>query len=417
MGMLRNLAHTIFGFLLLTALWVTALSFLSMRPASTAVITDLGVDALNPFLVSKGIGISPTNYAHLQQLASQSPEKALPISFIKAPIDGSELKGLTYEQATRLVYSKVANAYYDGGPSAIFNLPAPISSAVQTFALFPEQYDAAVKSQPLPDWMQPFLLYTGLSPETLTATGHARISALLPKFWTAALLLAGVLVLLNLLSRKHPVQSLGLAIWHGSWPTLAFFGVLWLLGHIYPERVQPVAAAFGVVASAFLPVYLIASAVGVGAWLVSKFTSGLFKVASKAAPKPAAVGARNLRGGYASQRDDTPAYVPGVRAPGATPPRGGQYQPGGGQYRPGGAAQYQPGPQQGAEWGPAARQTWEQAGQPGWGGAGAGQDPGQQTWNAPRPWDVPDPNAPHQGDQGWGSYRPSGPDDPTAPRR
>ncbi|HEY8323853.1 MAG: hypothetical protein ACHQ1E_06530 [Ktedonobacterales bacterium] len=413
MGMLRNLAHMIFGFLLLTTLWVTALSFLSMRPASTAVITDLGVDALNPFLVSKGIGISPTTYTHLQQLAGQFPDKALPISFIKAPITGNELKGLSYDQATLLVYSKVANAYYDGGPSAVFNLPAPIASAVQTFALFPEQYDAAVKSQPLPSWLQPFLLYTGLSPETLTASGHARITALLPKFWTAALLLAGILVLLNLLSRKNPVQSLGLAIWHGTWPTVAFFAVLWLIGHIYPDRVQPVAAAFGVVAGAFLPIYVVAAAVGIGAWLVSKFASGLFKAAAKesAAPKPAPVGARRLRGGYTTHPDDTPAYVPGVRAPANTPPRTGPYQPG----QPG-PAPYQPGPQQGAEWSPAARQTWEQAGQPGWGGASAGQDPRPQTWNAPRPWDAPDPNAPPQGDQGWGNYRPSGPDDPTAPR-
>ena len=123
MGMLRNLAHTIFGFLLLTALWVTALSFLSMRPASTAVITDLGVNALNPFLVSKGFGISPATYSKLQQAASAFPDKALAISFIKSPITGSEIKGLSYDQAVRLIYSRVANAYYDGGPSATFNLP------------------------------------------------------------------------------------------------------------------------------------------------------------------------------------------------------------------------------------------------------------------------------------------------------
>ena len=420
MGMLRNLAHTIFGFLLLTALWVTALSFLSMRPASTAVITDLGVNALNPFLVSKGFGISPATYSKLQQAASAFPDKALAISFIKSPITGSEIKGLSYDQAVRLVYSRVANAYYDGGPSATFNLPGPIGSAVQTFALFPEQYDAAVKSEPLPTWLQPFLLYTGLSPETLTATGHARITALLPKFWTAALLLAAALVLLSLLSRKNPVTGLGAAVWHGSWPTLAFFGILALIGKVYPDRVHAVAAAFGVVAGAFVPIYLTAAAVGAGAWLLSKFAGKLFSVArtSAKAPKPAAVGVRSGRAVGGGYPDNTPSYVPGPQSAVNMRPREGQYQPGGPQYQPGGP-QYQPGSQRSAQWNDAARLTWEQQGQysqQGWGGAAQGGDGDQQAWNAPRPWDAPAPNAPRQDDQGWGGQRPSGPDDPTAPR-
>ncbi|HZC05381.1 MAG TPA: hypothetical protein VE338_07045, partial [Ktedonobacterales bacterium] len=271
MGLFRSLAHTIFGFLLLTALWVTALSFLSMRPASTTLITDLGVDALNPFLVSKGIGVNQATYIKLQHVASALPDKPLPIAFIKPQITGSELKGLSYDQAMRLIYGRVAAAYYDGGPSATFNLPAPISGAVQSFALYPEQYDAAVKAAPLPTWLQPFLLYTGLTPETFTAAGHQRMSGMLPKFWTAALLLAGALLLLNFLSRRNPAQSLGLAIWHGAWPPLAFFGVLWLIGRLYPARVQSVASAFGVVAGAFVPVYVAAAAVGAGVWVISKF--------------------------------------------------------------------------------------------------------------------------------------------------
>ncbi len=387
MGLLRSLAHTIFGFLLLTALWVTALSFLSMRPASTAVITDLGVDVLNPFLVSKHIGLDPAGYARLQQVASAVPDQSLPITFIKPPIKPSEIKGLSYDQGMRLIYGHVADAYYDGGPSATFNLPGPIAGAVQDFALFPEQYDNAVKATSLPTWLQPFLLFTGLSPETFTATGHARITALLPKFWIAALLLAGVVFLLNLLGRRNPVQSLALAAWHGTWPTLAFFGILWLIGHLYPARVQPVAAAFGVVAGAFVPVYVVAAVVGIGAYLVSRFAGSLFHAAARPAPARAPVGARVARGAYGEQHDETPSY--------------------------------QPGSQQNAGWSPPPRQSWEQPAQPGWGGAPAQQqDPRQPAWNQPRPWDAPDPNAPHQGGQGpaWGEYQPSGPDDPTAPR-
>jgi hypothetical protein len=417
MGLLRSLAHTIFGFLLLTALWVTALSFLSMRPASTAVITDLGVNALNPFLVSKHIGLDQSAYDKLQLFAKTFPDKSLPITFIKPTITSQEIKGLPYDQGVRLIYGRVADAYYDGGPSATFNLPGPIAGAMQTFALFPQQYDTAVKSTPLPTWLQPFLLYTGLSPETLTASGHQRISAILPKFWIAALLLAGVILLLNLLGRKNPVQSLALAAWHGTWPTLAFFGVLWLIGHLYPDRVHPVAAAFGVVAGAFVPVYVAAAAVGLGAWLTSKFAGALFKgVRTSAAAARVPVAARAGRSGY-SDHDDAPAYVPGVRNNSPQPP----------------TPSYQPGARQDAGWNPPQRQSWEQPPQQGWGG-GPAEDPRRPAWdqprpwdapdpNAPRPWDAPNPNAPHRGGQGGqgsrgagrGGYPPSGPDDPTAP--
>ena len=407
MGLFRNLAHTIFGFLLLTALWVTALSFLSMRPASTTLMTDLGVDALNPFLVSKGIGINQTTYAKLQQAASAFPAKTLPITFIKPQITGSELQGLSYDQAMRLIYGHVATAYYDGGPAATFNLPAPLSGAVQTFALFPEQYDAAVKSAPLPTWLQPFLLYTGLSPETFTAAGHQRIEGMLPKFWTAALVLAGVILLLNFLSRRNPASGLGLAVFHGAWPPLAFFGVLWLIGHLYPTRVQPVAAAFGVVAGAFVPTYLTAAAAGVGIWAVSRFASSMVHMVGKsaaAARTPVAVPAG--RGAAREYRDEAPAYRPGAQSSyGAAAPM----QPP--------APTYQPGGQPATGWSPPARQAWDQPAQPGWGAAQpAPHDPRPSTWNQPRPWDPPNQAAQDDGGQAWGSYHPGGPDDPTAPR-
>lgn len=410
MGLLRNLAHTIFGFLLLTALWVTALSFLSMRPASTAVVTDLGVDALNPWLVTKHIGLDTAAYGKLQQFASAFPTKPLPLVFIKPQIMSSEIKGLPYAEGVRLIYSHVADAYYDGGPAGTFNLPGPIAGAVQTFALFPAQYDTVVKSTPLPTWLQPFLLYTGLSPETLTAAGHARISGLLPKFWMAAALFAGVIFLLNFLGRRNPVQSLALAAVHGSWPTLAFFGVLWLIGALYPARVQAVSAAFGVVAASFLPVYGVAAGLGVGAFIISWVAGKAMR--SVSAPAPRARVATAVRAGYTTHPDDTPGYLPGVRSySNAQPP----------------APSYQPGGLQDPGWSPQPRQAWEQPAQPGWGAAPmSARDPRQPAWNQPRPWDAPDPNAPdpnapYQGGQGgqgasWGEYQPSNPDDPTAPR-
>jgi len=404
----------IFGFLLLTALWVTALSFLSMRSSATAVITDLGADALNPWLVSKQLGVSAAGYAKLEQAANASPDKPLSLTFIKPEINGSEIKGLSYQQGVRVIYGRVASAYYDGGPNATFSLPAPVASAAQMFALFPEQYDAAVKSTSLPTWLQPFLLFTGLSPETLTATGHARISDLLPKFWFATLIFAGAVFLLNLLGRRNPVESLGLAAWHGSWPTVAVFGALWLIGTLYPANVHAVAAAFGVVASSFLPVYVVAAVVGLGAFLISKAGGSLAHLFSgssgKAKQKPAVPAA--VRTGYSTRMDDTPTYTPGG---------GGDY--GAPRYpnNPPSAPMYQRGSGQEPGWSPPARQSWEQSAQPqqpqqpSWGDPPA-RNVGQPTWNQPRPWDAPDPNAPTQGGGQWGEYPPAHPDDPTAPR-
>lgn len=437
MGLLRNFVHTLFGIALLAALWVTALSFLSMRGPSTAIITDLGVDALNPWLVSKGIGLDTTAYAKLQSFASANPGKPLPLMFIKPQVVASEIKGVPYADGVRIIYTHVADAYYDGGSGATFNLPAPVAAVVQTFALFPARYDTAVKSTPLPSFIQPFFVYTGLTPDTFTATGHDRISGLAPKLWTPTLLLAAIIVALNFLARKQPVSSLALAVWNGSWPTLAGFGILWLIGKLYPADVHAVAAAFGVVAAQFTPVYGVAAAVGIGGYFLSRFATSAMKSVAKSvgsATTSAAPRATRAYDASAGRSDETPAYIP----------RASTYQPGGQQPQSGGAGyagqrpagpgygnpgyggqQYGQAPAaQQPGWDAPARQSWEQ---PGWdtptqqrGGSqqpsyGAGQ---QQSWNQPRPWDAPDPNAQPQPGRApqWGEYPPDPSEDPNAPR-
>jgi hypothetical protein len=231
------------------------------------------------------------------------------------------------------------------------------------------------------------MLFTGLSPETFTTVGHASMAALLPKFWFAAIIFAGAILLLNLLTKANLVQSLGVAAWHGSWPTLAVFGALWLVNKLYPTNFHAVAAAFGVIAGAFVPIYAIAAVAGAGLFLVGKFGGsvthlfggGVKKPSAKAQPMMAPIRPR-----YDVRPNETPTYTPG--APGA---------------------EYQPGP-------PSARQSWEQP-SPGWGGQpGRATSPG--VWNQPRPWDEPESGS--QGHEaGWSEYPPVGPDDPTSPRR
>ncbi|MDE3228420.1 MAG: hypothetical protein KGO05_00955 [Chloroflexota bacterium] len=410
MGLLRNLAATIFGFLLLTALWVTALTSLSMRPSATAIITDLGVDALNPWLVTKGFGVSAAGYVTLEKAATASPGASLALNFIKPVVKGSEIKGLSYDQGMRVIYGHVAGAYYDGGPQAAFSLPAPIASVVQNFALFPEQYNTVVKSTGLPSCLQPFMLFTGLSPETFTAVGHASFEALLPKFWLAALVIGGALFGLSFLSRKNPLVTVGGAAWHGSWPTLAVFAVLWGVGKLYPANFHAVAGAFGVVAQSFAPTYAIAAAVGAGLFLLGKFGGSFTKLFARsgARAKPSA----DTMGGYATRADRTPNYTPGSYNAGAgyddRAPRpqqwGAPQQP---QQPQWGAPQQ---PQQGAP----EPLPWER-GAPAWSNAPTAE-PNPGAWNQPRPWDAPDPNTQGQGGS-WREYPPVGPDDPTTPQR
>lgn len=417
MGLLRNLAQTIFGFLLLATLWVTALSSLSMPAPATQVITDLGVDALNPWLVSKGFGVSTTTYTTLQQEATAHPGQMLSVAFLKPQIHGSDIVGKSYDAGLHVIYGRVAEAYYNGGFVAAFALPAPVAAVVQTFALFPQQYSSVAKTAPLPTFMQPFLTYTGLAPDSLTATGHARIAAVVPKFWTPTLILAAILVALSFLSRQNPVTTLGLAVWHGSWPTVALFGILWTLGKLYPANVAAVTAAFGVVAASFLPIYIGSAAVGGGAYLISRFAGSMLRNLGKSAGAgagaaamrtPVAATARRTRryddGGYADHRDNTPPYVPRVQSyqPGGQPPsRAGQQPP---TWNPQPTPQpWEPQPQPG-------QRPWEYGNEP---------TPGAQPgWNTVRPWDAPDPNAPTQdyGGGGWGGAQSDRPNDPNAPR-
>lgn len=298
MGLLRKLAHTLFGLLLLTALWLTALSLLTTRASATGVITDLGVDALNPWLVSQGFGVSEATYAKLEASAAAHPGAPLPLAFLKPQVTGGEIVGRAYRDGLRVIYGHAAGAYYDGGLGATFSLPPVVTEAAQTFALFSGRVSAAAQSAtksatqtttlapPLPSWLRPFLVYTGLAPDTFTAGGHARILGALRTFWLGTAVLAGVIFLLSFLSRRPPLRSVALAVVNATWPALALFGAFWLLGALYPARVQPVAGAFGVVAGAFVPVYGAAAVAGLGVYLLSRFGAGMFKaVGRRASPR------------------------------------------------------------------------------------------------------------------------------------
>ena len=79
----RGLAQTLFGFVMLGALWVTALTSLSARPTATAVMTEVGANLLNPYLSSAKVGVTESSYAQLLQTATAHPNQSLALTFLK----------------------------------------------------------------------------------------------------------------------------------------------------------------------------------------------------------------------------------------------------------------------------------------------------------------------------------------------
>ena len=115
MGLLRNLAHTLLGIALLTALWITSLAFVSSPATATSLIADLGAKALNPWLVSQHLGLSQSGYAKLEAAANANPSAPLNISFIKPDVPGAVIKGLGYTDGVQAIYQAVAKTFYNGG--------------------------------------------------------------------------------------------------------------------------------------------------------------------------------------------------------------------------------------------------------------------------------------------------------------
>ena len=357
---ISGLAHTLFGIVLLGALWVTSLTLLSARPTAVALLADAGAHTLNPQLVQVtqgAIGITPDSYARLESAAKAHPSQPLDLSIIKVKVPGSVIVGKSYDDGIVAIYSKVAEGYYDNGPQSVFALPADAQKALGTFGLFaatssPSQLplpSGAQQSLPtLPPFLQPFFTFVGLTPGTFTAAGHDSIAALLLWFWLAAAVTAGVALLTTPGEKRF--TSLARTILHGAWPVLAVFALVYAFSLFKPEAFAPYRTVFGLVASAFLPVYGIAALVGllgfVGPKLVGLFV-GRGSRGGEAVPAPerAALAANppqphhSQQGGYDQQpqygRQPEYGQQPGYGQPGGYGQQSGYGQPGGYGQQPG----------------------------------------------------------------------------------
>ncbi|HET9981566.1 MAG TPA: hypothetical protein VFQ32_14050 [Ktedonobacterales bacterium] len=328
---ISGLAHTLFGIVLLGALWVTSLTLLSARPTAVALLADAGAHTLNPQLVQVthgAIGITPDGYAKLESAAKAHPSQSLDLAILKVQVPGSVIVGKSYDDGIVAIYTKVAEGYYDNGPQSVFALPADAQKALGTFGLFsavssPSQLPVAQgQTLPtLPPFLQPFFTFVGLTPGTFTAAGHDSIAALLLWFWLAAAVTAGIALLTTPGEKRF--TSLARTILHGSWPVLAVFALVYAFSLFKPEAFAPYRTVFGLVAGAFVPVYGIAALVGLAGFIGPKLI-GLFvgrgsrggasapapAPTRASAPAPAALAANPPQPRYGQQAryDDQPQY-------------------------------------------------------------------------------------------------------------
>ena len=325
-GPLRRLSHTLFGLALLGTLWVTSLSNLSARPTATAILTDLGAQVLNPYLLTHtdgAFGIGQTQYAALELVAQAQPGQPLPLPGLKARVLGREIVGQPYTTGVRVIYSHVADAYYDGGAGAVFALPQQFTQVIDTYGVFalpsssttpgsstqPSSSSAAPSLPQIPSFLKPFFFALGLSPTTLTAQGHAQIASILLWWWLAVIVFGLLAVILNggslqaRQSRGRPevvqraltslgsvgrpvevvfdaltggarrISGVGWATFSGALPGVLLIAVAWILTfYVYPQQLHPFAGALTVVTGAFLPVYgggmIVGLIIAAAPWLV-----------------------------------------------------------------------------------------------------------------------------------------------------
>ena len=203
-GTFRGIIAFLLGLALLGALWNASLFRLSSRATSIGILTQVGVQVINPALNKSQLGGLSQNV--LTSVAKTCVNTAT-VPGLKIAVPCSQLKGAPLDSATYALYAAVAESYYDNGVGGIFdaNIPQPIvallsgQSILPNVSTFTAPNGQVVNVPALPN--NPLLQLgagVGLSFGTLTAAGHADEQTKLLWFGGAAALL---LLLLALASR------------------------------------------------------------------------------------------------------------------------------------------------------------------------------------------------------------------------
>ncbi|HEY7984397.1 MAG TPA: hypothetical protein VID73_09525 [Ktedonobacterales bacterium] len=437
-GNVRGLATLLLGLALIGGLWETSLYNLSARATATAVMTEVGVELINPVLVNNSLGLSGTLYTALQAQAKANPAQPLSIPGLKVRVTGRDIAGKSFADGSRVIYAKVADGYYDGGWTAVLAVPDALTRAFGALALLPQavasQGAKQVGAPQLPTVPLPPLGAVGLSLQTFTAQGHAQVLVLMKWFLGIA---AACLLLLALASAGwRRLTTPAWALISGALPGAFGIGVIAFFWARNTAAFKPYSGLLHLLAGAFVPVYVGAIGIGVVALIaaaVGDVATRTYAVgqAAKAraqaraqqqvafqAPAPiyrppaSAGGGAPGYGDWGSQerRPIGSAGGSGARPPQGAPIRPGAASPRGGPMGANGSV-WQPS-QPGSGWQPPAQSR------PPSGGRNWGQEPVAPPSPAgPRPsWMPPEePRAPYTGPDWAGG--PAGPGWAPAPER
>ncbi|MGH2514318.1 MAG: hypothetical protein ACRDHP_01555, partial [Ktedonobacterales bacterium] len=216
----RRYLAGLLGLLVLSALWTTGLARISDQSTAVPLLTDAGTQLVNPLLVANGSGIALGTYQQLEREAAAHPSQPVQILFLKPAILGRDIAGKTYPQALQVIFGKVAEAYYAGGPGAAFSLPSQLQSAVGSFTPFTQlpSHLPGIPQSPLPrhpSYAGPQFTHVGLKPATLTADGHTGVVKHSLWLWLASGVLAALVALLG--SGWVRLCTLGWSVFHSAW--------------------------------------------------------------------------------------------------------------------------------------------------------------------------------------------------------
>jgi hypothetical protein len=325
------------GIALFLALWETALFNVSARPTAVGLLTEAGVGIINPALTQSAVGtfgLSESGFAAIQAAAAARPNDPVAIPGINVEVRGSEIAGKNFDDATRVVYGKVAEKFYDGGAGAAFSVPTGVQQALGMLSFIPALGGATTT---LSATASP-LSAVGLSLNTLTAAGHAQVQTFMLWLWAAAAALALVIVFLS--RGWSRVRHIGHSLVGSSLLGAALIGIVWYLWRQNPSGFATFSKPLNLVGGAFAPVYLGALIAGLAAYGIAFGGAILTKSLS--------AGRAVQQRAFAHMDSPARSRTPSERNPERNPERNRPYPPR--QYGPqyGANGQYGPGRQYGA---------------------------------------------------------------------
>jgi hypothetical protein len=342
---IKGLIIGLLAFTLLGALWTTSLTRISERPTATALLTSIGTELLNPLLVANGSGLAEGAYAGLQAAAQANPNQALSIGFVKPTVLGREIIGKDFAAGSRVIYQHLATAYYDGGPSSAFTLPPQLQQLVNVYTPFTQLptnlpgvtgVPGVPTSSPLPNlpipqlpsFAEPAYAAVGISPTTLTQTGHAFEVKWSGYFWLASLALGALLALFG--AGWGRLSNVGWAVFHSAWHITALLLLAAFIASRNPTQAARYQGILGLVWGSFFPTYAAASVGGLVIVGIAKFAPMLLKRGT--AQQASAPGTPFGVGGLGSQENPwqaraTPPAPDGAYSPSTPPATGGAYPP------------------------------------------------------------------------------------------